>query len=53
MAEKTDRDTSRSVTPVTVAGTAAVALSTFTFDENTKIFFAGKPAKTERDRRIR
>ncbi|MGD0972929.1 MAG: hypothetical protein ABR866_02495 [Candidatus Korobacteraceae bacterium] len=49
MAKKTDRDTSRSVTPVTVAGTAAVALSPFTLDENIKIFFAGKPAKTERD----
>ena len=49
MAEKTDRDTSRSVTPVTVAGTAAAALSPYVLDENTKIFFAGKPAKTERD----
>src|ERR1035437_7110733 len=49
MAEKTDRDTSRSVTPVTVAGTAAAALSPYVLDENIKIFFAGKPAKTERD----
>ena len=47
--EKTDRDTSRSVTPVTVAGTAAAALSPYVLDENIKIFFAGKPAKTERD----
>src|SRR5664280_3523582 len=48
MAEKTDRDTSRSVTPVTVSGTAA-SLLPVTLDENIKIFFAGKPAKTERD----